>query len=237
MSQPPQEPPTTPNSGENTAPGPTSVQGTPTTEGGDGNVGSNEDMQVRRGRLPPLQKQCVLSFSVVDTHALLMQARIGEAEGLKQEGNDLFRRGKWDEALQTYRNGLAQLPKRRNPPPPPPSPPPATDEEGERPPAEGDANRIPTDAQNQHESTVPSDADSPLERECTKARSVLNANIAACHVKLASTHARSFRTEPRLTGCLVQGENEDAVKACTEGSLWATVDMNAPSERTLSFAG
>lgn len=55
MSQPPQEPPTTSNSAENTASGPTSVQGTPTTEGGDGNY-DNEDMQVRRGRLPPLLK-------------------------------------------------------------------------------------------------------------------------------------------------------------------------------------
>jgi hypothetical protein len=137
-----------------------------------------------------------LSLFVIDTHALLMQARIGEAEGLKQAGNELFRRGKWDEALQTYRNGLAQLPKRRNPPPPPP---PASDE---IPPPEGDADRIPTDAQNQHESTVPSDADTPLEHECAKARSVLNANIAACHVKLASTHARDFRTEPRLTAFL-----------------------------------
>ena len=35
----------------------------------------------------------------------------------------------------------------------------------------------------------------------------------------------------------MQGENEDAVKACTEGSLWDAVDMNAPAERTLSFAG
>jgi len=125
----------------------------------------------------------------------LIQARLGEVEELKQEGNDLFRRGKWDEALQTYRHGLAQLPKRRNPPSPPgsPHPPPATDDEGETLPAEGGANRTPTDAQNQHDS---SDAGSPLERECAKARSVLNANIAACHVKL--------------------GENEDAVKACTE---------------------
>ena len=53
MSRPPQEPPTTSNSGENTASDPTSVQGTPTTEGGDGNFGSDEDMQVRSGRLPP----------------------------------------------------------------------------------------------------------------------------------------------------------------------------------------
>jgi hypothetical protein len=143
-------------------------------------------------------------FQFLDVHVLLIQARLGEADELKQEGNDLFRRGKWDEALQTYRNGLALLPKRRNPPssPPPgsPHPPPATDDKGETPPAEGDANRTPTDVQNQHESTS---ADSPLERECAKARSVLNANIAACHVKLASAHARNFRNRAEVDGFLM----------------------------------
>ena len=139
-----------------------------------------------------------MSLIIVDIPALSTQARLGEAEELKQEGNDLFRRGKWDEALQMYRCGLAQLP-RRNPPPPPLHPPPATDEESGTPLAEGDAVPTPSDAQNQHESTVISDADSPLERECAKARSVLNANIAACHVKLASAHTRGFRNEPSLT--------------------------------------
>ena len=130
---------------------------------------------------------------IVDVHALLMQAQLGEAEELKQEGNDLFRRGKWDEALQRYRNGLAQLPKRRVPPPPPPRP--ATEEEGDTLPAEGDANLAPTDAESQHESTLHSDVDAPLKGECANARSVLNANIAACHVKLVSAHARSLNAD------------------------------------------
>jgi len=46
-----------------------------------------------------------------------------------------------------------------------------------------------------------------------------------------------FQNRAEVDGFLMQGETEDAVKACTEGSLWATVDMNAPFERALSFAG
>ncbi|KAF8271355.1 hypothetical protein EI94DRAFT_1720427, partial [Lactarius quietus] len=95
----------------------------------------------------------------------LRKCRLAEADELKQEGNGLFRLNKWDDALQSYRNGLAQLPERRSCP------------------------------------HFRSDSSSPLERECAQARSVLHGNIAACYVKL--------------------GENEKAVKACTEGSLWA----------------
>jgi hypothetical protein len=48
MSQPSQEPPTTPNSGVTTASGRTCVQEVPTTEEGDDNLGSGEDLQARR---------------------------------------------------------------------------------------------------------------------------------------------------------------------------------------------
>lgn len=143
----------------------------------------------------------------------LVQARLEEAVELKQEGNDLFRRSKWIEALQSYRNGLAQLPKRRHPPSPSPRPP-STDEEGDPPPAEEE-----TGASTDAEPAGSDNVDSSLERECAKARSVLHANIAACHVKLASAHAHNLRA--KFNTHLLQGENEDAVKACTEGSLWA----------------
>lgn len=123
---------------------------------------------------------------------VMVQARLEEAEELKQEGNDLFRRSKWNEALQSYRSGLAQLPKRR--PPPPSPPPPATDEEGNPPPAEGEFSGTPTDAESRCEPTDCVNIDSPLERECAKVRSVLHANIAACHVKLASAHAHDSKT-------------------------------------------
>ena len=132
---------------------------------------------------------------------LLVQARLGEAEDLKKEGNDLFRRSEWNEALQCYRNGLARLPKRRDPVPlsPPASSsspgPPTTDDAGDPPSpvAEGEVHGASTDAENQSEPSDRVNADSPLERECAKARSVLHANIATCHLKLASAHTHTFR--------------------------------------------
>lgn len=118
-----------------------------------------------------------------------VQESLAEADELKQEGNGLFRLNKWDDALQSYRNGLARLPERRKSDP---------DEKNHSPPAEGEGTPTHTDAEESLASgtSVESNSSSPLERECAKARSVLQANIAACYVKL--------------------GENENAVKACTE---------------------
>lgn len=120
----------------------------------------------------------------------LVQARLEEADELKQEGNDLFRSTKWNEALQSYRNGLTRLPKRRDPAPAPASssspPPPTTDDEGEAPGAS-------TDAKSQSEPSDCVNVDSPLDHECAKMRSVLHANIAACHLKLASAHPHSLK--------------------------------------------
>jgi hypothetical protein len=51
--------------------------------------------------------------SLTCTHCFaLVQARLEEAKELKQEENDLFRRSKWNKALNGYPNGLARLPKR-----------------------------------------------------------------------------------------------------------------------------
>jgi hypothetical protein len=136
-----------------------------------------------------------------------MQVRLGEAEELKRDGNDLFRRSNWNDALQRYRDGLGRLPKRREPPlpspsSPPPTPPTTTDKQaGDPPPARGEAAATGTSTEDnsQSEPTAPAKVDSPLERECAKMRSVLHANIAACHVKLASAHARSLsKTQRKL---------------------------------------
>jgi hypothetical protein len=80
-----------------------------------------------------------------------------------------------------------------------------------------------TDAESQNEPSDCVNVDFPLEDECEKARSVLHANIAACHLKLASsahTHNSLKQVLDRHTLSL-QGEIENAVKACTEGSHWA----------------
>ena len=108
---------------------------------------------------------------------------------LKQEGNSLFRLDKWADALQRYRTGLARLPERRKL-----SVPPATDEEKHSTPAEGESIPTHTDVEESSASGPSDDSDSSslLERESAKARSVLNANIAACHVKLVSACAEDL---------------------------------------------
>lgn len=211
---------------------------TTTTADEEENIESDKDVQVRtlqhamagthllhwmwRARAGPPS----LTLQRIALH-LLVQARLGEAEELKKEGNDLFRHGEWIEALHCYRNGLARLPKRRDPVPSPPpassSSPgsPTTDDAGDPPSplAEGQVHGASADANNQSEPSDHVNTDSPLERECAKARSVLHANIAACHLKMASAHTHTFRT--RFLTHSLQGENENAVKACTEGSHWA----------------
>lgn len=115
-----------------------------------------------------------------------------EADELKQEGNSLFRHNKWDDALQSYQNGLTRLPERRKP-----SRPPATDEKNYSSPAEGEGTPTHTDTDVEESlasgTSDDSDPSSPLERECAKARSVLNANIAACYVKLVRAHTDDLR--------------------------------------------
>jgi hypothetical protein len=114
---------------------------------------------------------------------------------------------------------LAGLPKRRDPSPPASSSspqPPTTDDEGDTPLAEGDAGAS-TDAESQSKPSDCVNVDSPLEHECAKVRSILHANIAACHLKLASAHTHGLKQDFDVTLSL-QGEIENAVKACTEGS-------------------
>ena len=76
--------------------------------------------------------------------------------------------------------------------------PPATekDEMNHSPPAEGEGTPEYTDADVEESlasGTSVDSSSSPLERECAKARSVLNANIAACYVKLVRAHAEDLR--------------------------------------------
>jgi hypothetical protein len=151
-----------------------------------------------------------------------------EADELKQDGNDLFRLNKWNEALQSYRNGLTRLPKRRCPPAPPAT---THNEEGDPPPAAGgETSGTPTEVDSQPISDASANA---LERECAKARSVLNANIAACHVKLVRVHARSSKAGSIfLIRAKMKMPLKRALKVC-----FGHCYMNAPAKRKLSFAG
>ncbi|KAH9898055.1 hypothetical protein C8Q73DRAFT_683540 [Cubamyces lactineus] len=113
-----------------------------------------------------------------------------DAEELKQEGNKHFRSKQWDEALAKYRAALGRLPKRSEP----------------RPIANKGKARAADDADEDVEDNAPEET-SPTEevhdevvseaaRECAKARAILNANIAACFVKL--------------------NDNKEVVAACSE---------------------
>ncbi|KAH9950455.1 TPR-like protein [Amylocystis lapponica] len=119
-----------------------------------------------------------------------------EAEELKLEGNEHFRAKRWEEALVAYRTGLGRLPKRN----PVKSTKPSENDKGkqrEHAPSDDDENMPPSPSRPPEPlpevETIPSTA---LEMECAKARSIVNANIGACYVKL--------------------GDHKEAVAACTE---------------------
>ncbi|KII93337.1 hypothetical protein PLICRDRAFT_121709 [Plicaturopsis crispa FD-325 SS-3] len=122
------------------------------------------------------------------------------AEELKQEGNDYFREKRWNEALNSYRTAVGRLPRRK-------------ERAKARPHSPGDADSERTTDDIDHRDTPDAESEepagnaarddaqteSPLEAECAKTRSILNANIGACYVKL--------------------DEHKEAVKACTEALL------------------
>jgi hypothetical protein len=98
-----------------------------------------------------------------------------EAERLKFEGNHYFRLQRWEEALVAYKTALGYLPKRK------PEKTPERKEPDEPEDAAAEANEELSSA-----GAEPSDATPSSDSESIKARSILNANIGACHVKLVS---------------------------------------------------
>lgn len=105
-----------------------------------------------------------------------------EADEIKLEGNDHFRAKQWNEALVSYRTALAHLPSRKEP---------ATKKKKDRKvssPSDDEADTAanePTVQDSEKDTTEELPRDE-LEVDCAKARSIINANIAACYVKLAS---------------------------------------------------
>ena len=120
-----------------------------------------------------------------DVPSALFKRCLLEADELKHEGNEHFRAKHWDEALVAYRAALGRLPKRKSP---------------AKVSSKSDGKRRDDDGAGQEEQASVSEAASSiveepapstaLEIECAKARSVLNANIGACHVKLVSFFLR-----------------------------------------------
>lgn len=120
------------------------------------------------------------------------QISLDVANERKQEGNDLFRVGRWEEAITAYRSALGCLPKRTlstsEPPPPADSDPlsdsddGATDREGEGSKTKADVNG--TDEKREEVTEVVSPAIEKSEKEQMKLRAVLNANIGASYLKM-----------------------------------------------------
>lgn len=108
-----------------------------------------------------------------------------EAEELKKEGNDNFRGDRWAEALAAYRMGLGKVPKRQT-------------LKGKQKASEPDDGSDTKEEGVRHTEEVVQAQDnshqefSSLIQECGKVRSILYANIAACHVKLVSGHIYKF---------------------------------------------
>jgi len=117
---------------------------------------------------------------------------------LKLQGNDHFREKQWQEALVSYRTGLARLPLRKDR---------GKGKEKEKteeldPPSEeeGEAADKPKDPETRESGDVEDiESNDEDQVECAKARAIMNANIAACHVKL--------------------GDHKEAVNSCTEALL------------------
>lgn len=116
----------------------------------------------------------------------LHQQQLEKASGLKQEGNELFKKGEWTEALVAYRTALGHVPPKTPPLDEPVNGDPSADDNtrtGSR------RDEIPDDAPPSPSPPPPKPPISESEAECAKARAVLHANIAACLVKLVSSHS------------------------------------------------
>ncbi|KAI5122346.1 hypothetical protein M0805_004104 [Coniferiporia weirii] len=124
-----------------------------------------------------------------------IQKCLEDAEELKKEGTVHFKAGLWAQALATYTSALGRLPKRAVAEPAPPKSIPEPDIDVEDPIGDEDSTR--SGAKEKESAPAPEPVPlTGLALDCAKARSVLNANIGACHVKLE--------------------EYKEAVKSCTE---------------------
>ncbi|KAF8323501.1 uncharacterized protein EI90DRAFT_3019857 [Cantharellus anzutake] len=143
----------------------------------------------------------VAASSSLDPEAKVAElwAWIDAADKLKEEGNKLFRESNWPQAIFHYEEGIRILP---------PRPVASTSQEKDRAPDDTGEELSPSpSAPEQASANPPEDntresEDEPLtlaEKQCSIIRSMLNSNIAACHVKM--------------------GNHPEAVASCTESLL------------------
>jgi tetratricopeptide (TPR) repeat protein len=128
------------------------------------------------------------------TQVELEEIPLDVANDRKQDGNDLFRVGKWEEAMTAYRSALGCLPKRTiSAPVPQPA---RSDTMSD---SDGLGEDVQTPLVNEEVIEVVSPVVGESEREMKKLRAVLNANIGACYLKL--------------------GNHKDAIDSCTQALL------------------
>ncbi|KAJ8072320.1 hypothetical protein PM082_015879 [Marasmius tenuissimus] len=124
------------------------------------------------------------SSSTNDSERIQDQDSLEYADEMKAQGNDHFRAGRWEEALASYRVGLGRLPKRKA--------------KKKTPTRDDDAT---FDMEREHDSVFGKEQEEEKEEEeeediYSQPRAVLNANIAACFMKL--------------------GDDKEVVSACSE---------------------
>lgn len=100
----------------------------------------------------------------------------------KQEGNDQFRAGKWNEAIVAYRSALNCLPRRLVKDGDTPSP--TADEGDDDEVTENPKAQKAKEPEVEGVDEVSSPAVSEAEKEYARLRAILSANIGACFVKL-----------------------------------------------------
>lgn len=134
---------------------------------------------------------------VVELNEDEARRRLKEADELKTEGNDHFRAKRWEDALGVYRSALGRVPKRKEPKGKPDMK--EKDKEGGDVEDEIEEESNPQDAAAASEEQANEEPLTELEVECAQVRSILNANIGACYVKL--------------------GEHKETVAACTQALI------------------
>ncbi|KAG8979937.1 hypothetical protein FRC05_007380 [Tulasnella sp. 425] len=121
---------------------------------------------------------------------------------LKSQGNDCFRKSDWDGAIRFYTQALKTVPLRPQERQTKKSRPAGLSDEDEDDAGADGQNDTGDKAKGKEKANEPEEPQeapkelTPLEKEAATARSVLNANLAACYVK--------------------QGKHDEAVRLCTE---------------------
>ncbi|KAF5368341.1 hypothetical protein D9758_002423 [Tetrapyrgos nigripes] len=135
-----------------------------------------------------------------DDSVTSLEKSLEYADELKNEGNDHFRAKRWEEALAAYRSGVGNLPKRKSTRSSQKSSsreddPDSAEKDDAGPSSSSSSQDAERPSQEAKQDSEPQEEDSE-DPELIKIRAVLNANIAACYVKL--------------------NDHKAAVEACTE---------------------